>query len=99
MNRLPSNHKNNLKFSSSHGGQVNFSPGAPNGSSHVTAELPQLLPAQPVALTTQNISNDVEESEDDMEWEEVDIMQNNMESALPTQAVEVVIEDTTKTPK
>lgn len=66
---------------------------------HTQGFLPLLSASRPAAPVLGNPSNNAEESDDDMEWEEIDIMQDNMQTTLPTQAVEVIIEDMAKNQK
>lgn len=62
--------------------------------------LPLLAEPRPVPLYPETPSNNVEESDDDMDWEEVDIMnENNGQTTIPTLAVDVILEDRTKIPK
>jgi hypothetical protein len=99
MTILPNNYTTNGKSSSNDENQVITSVRLGDGIPYTNGGLPQLSQAWPTALTTDNVSNDVEESEDDMEWEEIDIMQDNVETSLPTKEVEVTIEDTAKNQK
>jgi len=77
----------------------NILPGLWATSAGTNVRLPQLSQAQPAALTADDASINVEESEDDMEWEEIDIMQDTAKTSLPTREVEVIIEDKTKVQK
>lgn len=36
--------------------------------------------------------NDVEESDNDMEWEEIDVLQDEIQLSLPTESVEVELD-------
>jgi len=99
MTTLPNSYTTNAKSSSNDENQVITSVRLGDGIPYANGGLPHLSQAWPAALTTDNVSNDVEESEDDMEWEEIDIMQDNAETSLPIQIVEVTIEDSTKNQK
>jgi hypothetical protein len=100
MTTLPNNYKTNRKSSSNDVNRVIDGVGLGDGSSYTNGGfLPQLSQARPAALTAEDVSDDVEESEDDMEWEEIDIMKDIAETSLPTRAVEVIIEDATKNQK
>jgi hypothetical protein len=99
MTTLPNNYTTNRKSTSNDENQVITSVRLGDGIPYANGGLPQLSQAWPAVLTTDNVSNDVEESEDDMEWEEIDIMQDNAETSLPTREVEVIIEETVKNQK